>query len=324
MQTSSSHLQIEPFSRGKKNPELMSLTHWFCAVDKEGGGCFGRGLPCITDTRCVHRRGHCNDPVNGCQPVFSLCMFSQSCFAEVTGKIRFFDAIFFCFLFQYILYNGERERYFHSYNTAQQNTHFILSAPFNIDRRSRVDDFLNTVTFEDLLDFAYRGRPDTKYTVSMITQISLHVFHTGHVLLGSKRKRPGEPQCDVGFEGSVESELAKRTFLECRDYGKYWCVFYAVARGEWLRERNSYLKRKNPLPGQAHPYKRMGKLKRQVQGIFDEFSERHLTPLQKTEFRGCTLDMLPKIEEQFGIRLNIFRKNIRPEDDVHGGLTVGE
>ena len=81
MQTSSSHLQIEPFSRGKKNPELMSLTHWFCAVDKEGGGCFGRGLPCITDTRCVHRRGHCNDPVNGCQPVFSLCMFSQSCFS---------------------------------------------------------------------------------------------------------------------------------------------------------------------------------------------------------------------------------------------------
>ena len=253
-------------------------------------------------------------------------MFSQSCFAEVTVEIRFFDAFFFCFLFQYILYchESERERYFHSYNTAQQNTHFILSAPFNIDTRSRVDDFLDTVTFGDLLDFAYMGRPDTKYTVSLITQISLHLFHTGHVLAG-KRKLPGEPRCgDVAFEGSVESELEKRTFLECLDYGKYWCVFYAVARGEWLRERNRYLKRKNPLPDQAHPYKKMGKLKRQVQGIFDEFAERHLTPLEKTEFRGCSLDMLPKIEEQFGIRLNIFRRNIRPEDDIHGGLTAGE
>ena len=187
-----------------------------------------------------------------------------------------------------------------------------------------MDDFLDTVTFGDLLDFAYMGRPDTKYTVSLITQISLHLFHTGHVLAG-KRKLPGEPRCgDVAFEGSVESELEKRTFLECLDYGKYWCVFYAVARGEWLRERNRYLKRKNPLPDQAHPYKKMGKLKRQVQGIFDEFAERHLTPLEKTEFRGCSLDMLPKIEEQFGIRLNIFRRNIRPEDDIHGGLTAGE
>ena len=68
----------------------MSLTGWFCAVYKEGGGCFGRGWPCIADTRRVHRGGHCNDPVNGCQPVFFAVYVQPKLFRSSDGRNQIF------------------------------------------------------------------------------------------------------------------------------------------------------------------------------------------------------------------------------------------
>ena len=52
MQTPSSHFQDEPFPWGKK--KILNWCRWqtgSALYTRRGGGCFGRGWPCIADTR---------------------------------------------------------------------------------------------------------------------------------------------------------------------------------------------------------------------------------------------------------------------------------
>ena len=180
--------------------------------------------------------------------------------------------------FGYVLRNSETGvfRYYHS----SHNQGRMLDAPQLITSQEDFNQFLNTIAHEDILEWARQQRPDTKWVVAMVTNMTVFVNKLPDHPIGC-------PNLDLPeYIKNNKNILGLDKHRMCmRPYKDQFCFLRCLAVHQGVSYKDSY-----------------GQLEDAVRHLFDQ-----LIGGNPAQFEGVHLSDLPELEKKLEMCINVYQ-----------------
>ncbi len=173
-------------------------------------------------------------------------------------------------------------KYYHS----SLNNNRVFDNPSTISSMADLDAFLQQLQNEDVLSYARQHRPNTKWVVHSITNMTVYVNKLGFPIGRGRQWLPSYIKLNKGL-----------TSLQCNrqngaPYTDNLCVFRCIALARGASTKN---------------------LEKGTKTYFKQYARNQ----QPDQFKGITLDQLPDLEKMF--KLNIFVYALFQEDEDDEG-----
>nr|XP_054771548.1 uncharacterized protein LOC129279465 [Lytechinus pictus] len=175
----------------------------------------------------------------------------------------------------FILCNNETNecRYYY----ASRNTK-VLKEPVLITNQSSFHNFLDTFIKEDVLEYARTLRPNSKWVVQHITNVTFYVFRIGDHPIGQGLELPDYIQNNRAIVSLVKSRR------DGRMYNDNLCLFRCLALFQGVNSQA-------------------------LETMSKKMLKQYLPEASVSDFQGVELGKLDKVEEFFKINISVYALN---------------
>ncbi|XP_072017427.1 uncharacterized protein [Amphiura filiformis] len=173
--------------------------------------------------------------------------------------------------FGFILRNNEtneRRFYYSSKNTK------LFEKPFLVKDRATFDTFYNTLKDIDSLEYARMQRPDSKWTVEIVTNVTFYVYRIRDHPIGACSYLP-----DYILQNRAVVSLMINNNTK-KPYKDNLCLFRCMA---------------------LHKGHHKCGLEKQTKALFKEYSNQ-----SSQDFKGIKVDQLHEVEDVFGVNIMVY------------------